>query len=151
MIEQHGLARQRGEQILRMLDRRSLSAEYIERKLPLAANALRALERKKFVMVEQVEAERDPLRASSERLRVELVGGGAAGKPPKAERELLAFLELHPGTHNLKDLEAMVKDASPAARSLARKKLLLLRTEPPAIHSAPIRAPSSNWRWMFSR
>src|ERR1019366_8018263 len=56
-------------EILRMLDRRKLSAAYLERKLPLAANALRALERKRFVMVEQVQTERDPLRAPSDRLR----------------------------------------------------------------------------------
>ncbi len=88
-------------QILRMLDRRPLSASYLERKLPLAANALRALERKHFVMVEQVQTERDPLRAPSERLRVEsaVKSGGAvpAVKLGKPERELLAFLELHPG------------------------------------------------------
>ena len=133
-------------QILRMLDRRPLSASYLERKLPLAANALRALERKRFVMVEQVQTERDPLRAPSERLRVEAAvkSGGAvpAAKLGKPERELLAFLELHPGSHNLKDLESMVRDASPAARSLARKKLVTLRAEPVAINAAgPVRAP----------
>jgi primosomal protein N' (replication factor Y) len=118
-------------QILRMLDRRPLSAAYLERKLPLAANALRALERKRFVMVEQVQTERDPLRAPSERLRVE---PARPRRPPaklgKPERELLAFLELHPGSHNLKDLESMVRDASPAARALARKKLVTLRRNP---------------------
>src|SRR5579862_1176019 len=120
-------------QILRMLDQRPLSAAYIERKLPLAVNALRALERKHFVAVEQVQTERDPLRAPSGRLRVELTGAKPAGKPGKPERELLAFLELHPGSHNLKDLESMVRDASAAARSLARKKLVSLRPEPLAI------------------
>ena len=34
----------------------------------------------------------------------------------KPERELRAFLELHPGSHNLGQLEDMVKNASPAAR-----------------------------------
>jgi primosomal protein N' (replication factor Y) len=132
-------------QILRMLDRRPMSASYLERKLPLAANALRALERKRFVVAEQVETERDPLRAPSERLRVEPIdrppGGAPAAKLGKPERELLAFLDLHPGSHNLKDLESMVRDASPAARALARKKLVTLRTEPLAINAAPVRAP----------
>ena len=64
-------------QVLRMLDQRPLSAAYLERKLPLAANALRSLERKHFVVVEQVQTERDPLRAPSERLRVELTGAAA--------------------------------------------------------------------------
>jgi primosomal protein N' (replication factor Y) len=129
-------------QILRLLDRRSLSASYIERKLPLAANALRALERKHFVMVEQVQNERDPLRAPAERLRLEATGASPSGKLGKPERELLAFLELHPGTHNLKDLELMVPNSSPAARALARKKLVTLRPEPVALNaSGPVRAP----------
>ena len=129
-------------QILRLLDRRSLSASYIERKMPLAANALRALERKHFVMVEQVQSERDPLRAPAGRLRVEATGAAPSGKLGKPERELLAFLELHPGTHNLKDLELMVPNSSPAARALARKKLVTLRSEPVPLNAAgPVRAP----------
>jgi primosomal protein N' (replication factor Y) len=48
---------------------------------------------------------------------------------------------LHPGTHNLGDLEEMVKNASTAARSLARKQMVTLTPEPTAIKSAPIRAP----------
>jgi primosomal protein N' (replication factor Y) (superfamily II helicase) len=130
-------------QILRMLDRRPLSASYLERKLPLAVNALRALERKRFVMVEQVQTERDPLRAPSERLRVELTeltGAAPTAKLGKPERELLAFLELHPGSHNLKDLESMVHDASRAARALARKGRVSLRTEPLVINAALKRA-----------
>jgi primosomal protein N' (replication factor Y) len=129
-------------QILRLLDRRALSASYIERKMPLAANALRALERKHFVMVEQVQSERDPLRAPAERLRVEATGMAPTGKLGKPERELLAFLELHPGTHNLKDLEFTVPNSSPAARALARKKLVALLPEPVPLNAAgPVRAP----------
>jgi primosomal protein N' (replication factor Y) len=129
-------------QILRMLDQRPLSAAYLERKLPLAGNALRALERKHFVVAEQVQSERDPLRAPAERLRVEGTGAAPAGKLSKPEREMLAFLELHPGSHNLKDLESMVRNASPAARGLARKKLVRLRAEPVGIGAAgPARAP----------
>ena len=128
-------------QILRMLDQRPLSQAYLERKLPLAANALKALERKRFVMVEQVQTDRDPLRAPSEKLRIELAPTARPAKLPKPERELLAFLDLHPGSHNLKDLESMVHGASSAARSLARKKLVHLRTEPLAIAAAPLRVP----------
>ena len=128
-------------QILRMLDQRPLSAAYLERKLPLAGNAMRALERKHFVMVEQVQTERDPLRAPAERLRVEPVSNTSATKLSKPERELLAFLELHPGSHNLKDLEKLVRNASPAARALARKKLVTLRSEPVAINAGTVRAP----------
>ena len=51
-------------QILRLLERRPIAASYFARKLPLADKALRALERKGFVAVEQVQTERDPLRVS---------------------------------------------------------------------------------------
>ena len=47
-------------------------------------------------------------------------------KLPKAERELIAFLELHPGAHNLKTLDNAMAGASQAARSLGRKKLISL-------------------------
>src|ERR1041385_894508 len=59
-------------QVLRMLEHRPLSAAYLARKLPLADKAIRSLERRGFISAEQVQTERDPLRAPSERLRVEL-------------------------------------------------------------------------------
>ncbi len=52
---------------------------------------------------------------------------------PKAERELLSYLELHPGSHNLAEIESVIAKASPAARSLARKNLVKLTLE--AVHS----------------
>jgi primosomal protein N' (replication factor Y) len=79
------------------------------------------------------------LRAPSERLRVELAAGGAKGPEPKLnkpERELRAFLELHPGSHNLKELEDAVKHSSAAARSLARKGIVSLKPETVAIKAA---------------
>jgi primosomal protein N' (replication factor Y) len=120
-------------EVLRMLERRPVSASYLLKKLPLAEKALRSLERKGFVIAEQVQTERDPLRAPSEKLRVEaLAGAPPPERLPKAERELLAFLELHPGTHNLKDVKALVKNASGAARSLARRKMVKVAPEPVA-------------------
>ncbi|HKE26395.1 MAG TPA: primosomal protein N', partial [Bryobacteraceae bacterium] len=129
-------------QVLRLLERRPLSAAYLAKALPLADKAVRSLERKRFIVAEQVETERDPLRAPAERLRVALAGAqaGPERKLNKAERELRAFLELHPGSHNLKELEAMVRNASPAARSLARKGLVTLGAEHAAIAGGPIRA-----------
>ena len=127
-------------QVLGLLERRTLSAAYLARALPFADKVIRSLERKGFLVAEQVQTERDPLRAPSDKLRVELGGSTAAGKLNKSERELQAFLELHPGSHNLKDLEGMVKNASPAARSLARKKLVSLKAEPMALRSGPVRA-----------
>jgi primosomal protein N' (replication factor Y) len=127
--------------VLRMLEKRPLSAAYLTKKLPLADKAIRSLERKGFIVAEQFHAERDPLRASSERLRVELEHEPDDRKLPKAERELIAFLMLHPGSHNLRDVEQQVRNASVAARSLARKKILKVTREPvSALGAGPVRA-----------
>src|SRR5437773_2259683 len=115
--------------ILHMLEKRPLSAAYLTKSLPLADKAMRSLERKGFIVAEQVQTERDPLRAPADRLRVELAEGNSDAKLNKPERELRAFLELHPGSHNLKDLEDAIKNVSPAARSLARKGLVALKPE----------------------
>jgi primosomal protein N' (replication factor Y) len=124
--------------ILRMLEKRPLSASYLTKTMPLADKAIRALERKRFIVAEEVQVERDPLRAPSERLRVELAGGAKGPEPKlnKPERELRAFLELHPGSHNLKELEDAVKHASAAARSLARKGIVSLQPETVAMKAA---------------
>jgi primosomal protein N' (replication factor Y) len=128
-------------QVMQMLASRSLSAAHLKRKVPLADKVLKSLERKGWIAVEQVQVARDPLRAPSAKLRIELTGAEPAGKLPKAERELLAYLSLHPGTHNLGELEDLVQNASTAARALARRKLVTLTPEPMVISSAPIRAP----------
>jgi primosomal protein N' (replication factor Y) len=126
--------------VLRMLEKRPLSAAYLAKKLPLADKAVRSLERKGFIVAEHFHAERDPLRAPAERLRVELEHEPGEVKLPKAERELIAFLVLHPGSHNLRDLEAQVRNASTAARALARKGILQLVKEPMAAMTAgPVR------------
>ena len=76
------------------------------------------------------EEERDPLRAAAERLQAEFVSRGETGeKLKKQERELLAFLELHPGQHNVAELGEQVKRASEAARALARRGLVRLEME----------------------
>ncbi|MGH9667061.1 MAG: DEAD/DEAH box helicase family protein, partial [Bryobacteraceae bacterium] len=126
--------------VLKLLEARPLSATWLAKKVEKAADAIRALEKKGFVQVEDVEAERDPLRASAVRLRVEFAARPGAAKLPKAERELLSYLELHPGDHNLASLEETVRHASQAARSLARKKLVNLRPENPAQDLTPFQA-----------
>ena len=128
-------------QVIQMLAARSLSAAYIKKKIPLADRILKSLERKGWIAVEEVSHDRDPLRAPSAKLRIAMTGAEPQGKIPKAERELLAYLSLHPGSHNVGDLEALVHNASQAARSLARKQAVTLSTEPVKIRSAPIRAP----------
>jgi primosomal protein N' (replication factor Y) len=127
--------------VLRMLENRPVSAAYLKQKLPLADKALRSLERKGFVAMETVHAERDPLRAAAEKLRVELAAARPETKLKKAERELAAFLELHPGSHNLKEIDGTVRDASVSARALARKGIVTLSPEPLAINAGPVRAP----------
>jgi primosomal protein N' (replication factor Y) len=126
-------------QILSMLEKRPLSAAYLAKTQPLADKAVRALERKGFIVAEHVQTERDPLRAPSDRLRVELADAKSDAKLNKPERELRAFLELHPGSHNLKDLEDAIRNVSPAARSLARKGLVTLKPETIAITAGAVR------------
>src|SRR5207244_2948847 len=110
--------------VLRALESRPLSAAYLAKKLPLADKVIRSLEKRGFIFAEQVHENRDPLRSPSDRLRVELTGDIGEAKLSKAERELVAFLELHPGTHHLNDLEGSVRNASAAARSRGRKKVV---------------------------
>ncbi len=127
-------------QVLRMLEKRPLSAAYLAKQLPMAEKTLKSLERRGFIVAEQVEGSRDPLRAPAARLRVELAAAPPAdSRLSKAERELRAFLELHPGSHNLKDLEDTVHNASAAARSLARRGIVSLKTEMTPSAAGPIR------------
>ena len=136
-------------QLLRLLDVRPLSASYLTKKIERAAAVLRSLEKRGWIEVEDTASERDPLRAGSTRLRAEFLtrpadastGENPDTKLPKIERELLAYLELHPGAHNLADLELAVTKASPAARSLARRKLIRLTQEPVGVSATPVRAP----------
>ena len=129
-------------QVLQALEGRTLSAGYFKKKFPLADKVIKALEKKGMIVGEQTVEDRDPLRSPSDKLRIHLA---PAHQPPpklnKAERELLAFLELHPGSHNLKDVEQQVKNAGVAARELARKGLLKAVREPISITGAPVRAP----------
>jgi len=127
--------------VLSLLEKRPLSAAYLARILPLADRAIRSLERKGLIAAEQVQTERDPLRAPAARLRVELARAPQEAKLNKPERELRAFLELHPGSHNLKDLENILAHSSAAARSLARKGVVTLNTEAAGIATGIARAP----------
>ena len=129
-------------QILVALEHRALSAAYLKRKFPMADKIIKTLEKKGMIMGEQTVGERDPLRSPSDKLRIEFKPSEMARpRLTKAERELLAFLELHPGSHNLKDVEAQVKNSGIAARELARKGLLIAVREPISITAAPLRLP----------
>jgi primosomal protein N' (replication factor Y) len=106
---------------------------------------MRSLEKKGFVEVEDIAAERDPLRASAARLRAEFTRRADLEKKneklPKSERELLSYLELHPGSHNVAELEHAVPKASTAARALARRALVKLTLESIATSLVPFRPP----------
>ena len=128
-------------EVLRLLDVRALSATYLAQKVQKAGVVLRSLEKKGFVEVEDVAAERDPLRAQAVRLRAEFIRRPVQEKLAKAERELLSYLELHPGSHNVADLELAVPKASTAARALARRELVKLTVEAVATSQVPFRAP----------
>jgi primosomal protein N' (replication factor Y) (superfamily II helicase) len=116
--------------LLRMLEARPLSAGYLKTKLPEAARLLKALEQKGLVAAEEDVSAKDPMRAPAEQLRVRFARRAEGLKLPKSERELLAYLELHPGEHGLAELDGMLKEASRAARALARRGLAALRITP---------------------
>jgi primosomal protein N' (replication factor Y) len=128
-------------QVLRMLEARPLSAGYLLKKVPKAEPVLRSLLKKGFLTIDQDQASRDPLRAPAARLRVEFLRRSDREKLPKSERELLSYLELHPGSHNVAVVEEAVAKASTAARALARRGLVRLRPEPPVVLSGTVRPP----------
>ncbi len=128
-------------QILRLLESRSSSESFLRKKVNGASVALRSLSKKGYVEVEDVHADRDPLRAASARLRLQAPALRPEGKFRKSERELLAFLELHPGYHNLAELEGTLKGASEAARALARRQVLTLEVAFESASAYPFKAP----------
>lgn len=117
-------------QILRLLEQRPLSSAHLKKKFDTAEQVIRALERRGFVQRENAVVDRDPMRAGAERLQVSFLQRPEATKGmKKAERELLSFLELHPGFHNVAQLQEKIDNASTAARQLARRQLVKLELE----------------------
>jgi primosomal protein N' (replication factor Y) len=116
-----------------------LSSAYLAKKVADAPRVLKSLTKRGWVDVEEVHTDRDPLRAAAERLKVAALATRTDVKLKKSERELLSYLELHPGSHNLGELAEQVKGASEAARSLARKKLVSVEVEAPAISPHPFK------------
>lgn len=114
--------------VLQALEARPLAEASLERKIPGAKRILASLEKKGLVEAEHAAAVRDPLRAHASRLLAEFARRPDEGaKLPRAHRELLAYLELHPGPHRLSALQQAVKGASQAARALARRGFASLR------------------------
>jgi primosomal protein N' (replication factor Y) len=123
-------------QILSFLAERQRSAEYLAAKVPGAKSALRGLVKRGWVVAEEKHEGKDPLRLPAEKLQAEFLRRPEPDvKLKKPERELLAFLELHPGQHNLAVLSETVKRASEAARSLARRELIKVEIEQVSVAS----------------
>lgn len=110
-------------EILRLLERRSLAETTLAKAEPKAPQVLRTLLKKGLVALDDEAVQRDPLRSPSDRLEAEFLSR-TEQKLRKRERELLAFLELHPGMHRLSDLEEIIAGAAQAARALARRGLV---------------------------
>lgn len=114
--------------ILHAVDKRPLAETTLESKVPGAKKLLKTLENKGLVEAEQEVAARDPARAASASLLAAFKARPEGAKLKKSERELIAFLELHPGSHNLAELDRQVKGAGAAARTLGRRGLIELET-----------------------
>lgn len=116
--------------ILSALADRPLSLQYLSKKIKNPAPLLRSLTKRGWVAAEDLSQDRDPLRAPAERLQIEFSTRPAPEtKLNKAERELLAFLELHPGPHNVAEIASKIANSSIAARALARRRIIQLQTE----------------------
>lgn len=116
-------------ELMRILEKRALAETTLESKLPGAKRLLKNLQKKGLVEAEQEVLEKDPLRAAAGGLTVAFKDRAGGVKLTKAERELVAFLELHPGSHNLEQLQKQVKGAGTSARSLGRRGLVEVQAE----------------------
>jgi primosomal protein N' (replication factor Y) len=127
--------------LLALLEERPRTTNQLTAKIPTARTLLRGLIQRGWVVTEEKEEDRDPMRASAERLEGEFLRrADDLVKLKKAERELLAYLELHPGPHNLGDLATKVKKASESARALAKRELIKLEVagvRPPSGYERP--------------
>jgi primosomal protein N' (replication factor Y) len=116
--------------LLSALEERPRSVEFFASRIENVRPVLRTLIKRGWVAAEESQLDRDPLRARADKLTAEfLCRPDAELKLKKHERELLAFLELHPGAHNVAELSEKVKRASEATRSLARRELIKLEAE----------------------
>ena len=116
--------------LLHALEKRSLSEQYLKRKVPGAGAALRSLKRKGLLTVEPVLANKDPSLSRSGRLMVTAVDLQAAPeKLSRGERWLVDFLREQPGSHEIETLVSRRKDVKTVARRLARAGVVKLWSE----------------------
>lgn len=122
--------------LLHALDGRSMTLDALKRKTPEAPQLIAEFQKKGYLRIEEQASEKDPLRAPSTKLNVEGLGLEPQIKVPKWERELLAYLHLHPGAHPLDEIEKFLKNAGQSARSLARQGIVKLTPRMGAIRLA---------------
>ena len=116
--------------LLRALEKRPLSEQYLKHKVPGADAALRSLKRKGLLTVEGVLTKKDPSLSRSGRLMVTAADLQAAPeKLSRGERWLLDFLRQQPGSHEVETLVSLRKDAKTVARRLARAGAVKLWSE----------------------
>ena len=116
--------------ILHWLDEQPRSDSWLRGRLPQAAATLRSLRKQGLIAAEPAASLRDPVRSPVDRLEIQFRRRDAEGRRTK-QRELLAYLELHPGWHRLADLEDRFRGWAAAGRALARAGLAELRLIPP--------------------
>ena len=128
--------------LLQALDLREMTLTALKRKHASAPKLLAEWRKKGLVTAVEETQDKDPLRAPAAKLLVEFLAPARAGeKLAKWERELHAFLELHPGQHGLDQVEEIVKNASVSARALARRELVKLTPRLSSIRAAAARPP----------
>jgi len=107
-------------ELLRALEKRPVQEASLKRKFPQTAGTLPSLERKGLVSIEKIQSQRDPLRARSGRLMVELDPAGAAPETlSRSQIRLLEYLHRNTGAQDVAALEQHLKGSSQAARRLA--------------------------------
>ena len=91
-----------------------------------------------------MQADRDPLRSAAARLRVQSPGQWPEGKLKKAERELLSYLELHPGSHNLAEVDEVSQGRESKRRARWRDgRFLTWKSKRPLSASHPFKAAAN--------
>ncbi len=107
---------------------------YLARRFKGASDAVRSLQRKGLVIIEEVVQVRDPTAALSATLLVREADLSKAPARPKApERWLLGYLRRNPGSHDVRALAVQRTDAVATARRLAKSGAVELKV----VHPGP--------------
>lgn len=120
-------------QVMESVSRKPLTLQYLSRKHPGAADAVRRLQQRGLVVVRSVVEKRDPTRARDALLTVELGDSGLdLAKASAGERWLLDFLRRNPGRHDLRALSVERRDAVSVARRLSKAGVVVVEATRPS-------------------